>query len=57
MEHYNFYEYYVVVNDGWNDTQQDWELYPVTFPMELYYKNYSYININDLDGVTFICAN
>lgn len=53
---YDFYEYYVAINTGWVDTIYDWQnYYGSTIPQWLYDNNYSYINLNDLEGVTYIC--
>lgn len=40
---------YAVVNDGWYTVEES--LY---YPMDVYYKNYSYLDVSDLDGITII---
>ena len=43
-------EHYAIINDGWYTVEPQ----TGSFPLSLYYENYSYVNINDFVGLTVI---
>ena len=47
--------HYVAVNTGWVDTVSYWNNITGPIPLWLYEDNYSFVNVNFLDGVTYIC--